>query len=39
LPTSRTGGVFVDAFINALTVTNVRVRPVARGTQRITLAV
>jgi hypothetical protein len=28
-----------DAFINALTVANVRVRSVAWGTQRITLAV
>jgi hypothetical protein len=28
-----------DAFINALTVANVRVRSVACGTQRITLAV
>jgi hypothetical protein len=36
---SRTGSVFVDAFINALTVANVRIRSVARGTQRSTLAV
>jgi hypothetical protein len=36
---SRTGSVFVDAFLNALTVANVRVRSVARGTPRIRLAV